>query len=79
MSDNSENKKTESHDAGKVIGALLLGAVVGAGIGYLLASDEGKEIRKKVVDGVKDFVDDMKEKVNSRGNSKHEEQTTEKA
>lgn len=70
MSDNKENK-TETEHNHKVLGALLLGAAIGAGLGYLFASEEGKEIRKKVVDKVKDFVDNIKEKVEdtTTGNS----------
>lgn len=81
MSDKAENNKTESHDGGgKVMGALLLGAVIGAGLGYFFASDEGKEIRKKVADSVKDFVDDLKEKAApfySSGGDGKQEKTTE--
>jgi gas vesicle protein len=71
MSDNKENNKTEPEHNHKVLGALLLGAAIGAGLGYLFASEEGKELRKKVVDKVKDFVDNIKEKVedNTTGNS----------
>ncbi len=62
MSNNQENNKTETDHNSKVLGALLLGAAIGAGLGYLFASEEGKEIRKKVVDKVKNFVDSMQEK-----------------
>lgn len=76
MSDNQENNKQETDNSSKVIGALLLGAAIGAGLGYLFASDEGKEIRKKVVGKVKDFVDDLKEKYASADGSGKEEKTT---
>ncbi len=63
MSENTEHTKNESHDNGKIIGALLVGAVLGAGIGYLFSSEEGKEMRKKIVDEVKGFAGNMKEKL----------------
>lgn len=49
--------------SGNVIGALLLGAAVGAALGILLAPDKGSETRKKLVGGAKDFRDDLKKKV----------------
>ncbi len=49
--------------SGNVIGALLLGAAVGAALGILLAPDKGSETRKKLIGGVKDFADDLKKKV----------------
>jgi hypothetical protein len=82
MSDKTEKSKTESHDGAKVMGALLLGALIGAGIAYFLSSDEGKEMKKKVTDGVKDFVDNMKEKAHSYmdgENGEDEERVTENA
>lgn len=64
-----------SDNAGKIIGALLLGAAIGAGLGLLFAPDKGSETRRKIFEDVKDLTDDMKEKVNSytHRNSKHEE------
>jgi gas vesicle protein len=48
--------------SGNVIGALLLGATVGAVLGILLAPDKGSETRKKIIDGAKDFTEDIKKK-----------------
>ncbi|HET6226003.1 MAG TPA: YtxH domain-containing protein [Bacteroidia bacterium] len=50
-------------NTGNIIGALLLGAAVGATLGILFAPDKGSETRKKISDGAKDFTDDIKKKV----------------
>lgn len=50
-------------NSGKIIGALVLGAVIGAACGILLAPDKGAETRKKLFNGAKDLADDLKEKM----------------
>lgn len=55
-------------NSGKIIGALVLGAVIGAACGILLAPDKGTETRKKLFNGAKDLADDLKEKVRDNAN-----------
>lgn len=47
----------------KVIGALMIGALVGAALGVLYAPQRGYRTRRKILDGAKDLVEDFKEKM----------------
>lgn len=54
-----------SRDSGKILGALLAGAVIGAGAGILFAPDKGSKTREKLKDGFDDAKYDLKDKFNS--------------
>jgi gas vesicle protein len=51
-----------SNNTGKVIGALLVGAAVGAALGILFAPAKGSETRKKLAGTAEDYTDALKEK-----------------
>ena len=51
-----------SSSTGNILIAVLAGAVVGAGIGILLAPDKGSETRKKLKEGMDKTKGDLMEK-----------------
>lgn len=56
--------ENSSNDTKKVIGALLVGTIVGAAIGILFAPAKGTETRKDIADKGEDFTDTLKDKFN---------------
>lgn len=55
-------------NTGKIVGAALVGAVVGAAVGILFAPDKGSVTRGKIAGGAKNLAEDLKNKVNSEVN-----------
>jgi gas vesicle protein len=53
-----------SNDTGKVLGALLLGAVIGGTLGILFAPDKGSETRRKISAKGTDLSDGVRDKFN---------------
>ncbi len=51
-----------SNNSAKLIGALLVGAAVGAALGILFAPDKGSETRKKIAGKTSDLTDSLQEK-----------------
>ena len=63
----NESKSSESsssNDTIKILGALLLGAAIGVGLGILFAPDKGSETRKKIMKTGEDLKDDFADKLN---------------
>ena len=53
-----------TNDTGKVLGALLLGAVIGGTLGILFAPDKGSETRRKISAKGTDLSDGVRDKFN---------------
>ncbi len=58
-----ENKSSSNGNA-KLIGALLVGAAIGAGLGILFAPAKGSETRKKIMRKGEDIKDNLSDKFN---------------
>lgn len=52
------------NNAGKVLGALLLGAAIGGTLGVLFAPDKGTETRKKLAGKTDELAESLKHKFN---------------
>ena len=55
----------DTNNTGKLIGALLIGAAVGAALGILFAPDKGSETRKKLASQTGDLTDGLKKTLTS--------------
>lgn len=51
-----------SNNTGKIIGAFVIGAAVGAALGILFAPDKGSETRRKIAGKAGDVTDALKQK-----------------
>jgi gas vesicle protein len=56
----------------KIIGALIIGGIIGAAAGVLFAPDKGSKTRKKIVDDAKDLADNVRDRAKSTVNSLRE-------
>lgn len=54
----------KSNNNAKLVGALLVGAVVGGALGILFAPNKGSETRKKILAKGGDLSDSIKDKLN---------------
>ncbi|HTF03601.1 MAG TPA: YtxH domain-containing protein [Bacteroidia bacterium] len=52
----------DSNNTGKIIGALLIGAALGATLGILFAPDKGSVTRRKIAGKTSDLAESLKEK-----------------
>ncbi len=51
-------------NTGKTVATLLIGAAVGAAVGYVLATD--KDTRRETMEGIKDRLVDLKNKIGKK-------------
>ncbi len=58
-------------NTGKTVATLLIGAAVGAAIGYILATD--KDMRQENMDKLKDRLNHLKDKFSKKGQELEED------
>jgi gas vesicle protein len=58
-------------NTGKTVATLLIGAAVGAAVGYVLATD--KDSRQETIDKLKDRISSMKDRFSKKGQDLEEE------
>ncbi|MDI1354174.1 MAG: YtxH domain-containing protein [bacterium] len=58
-----------SHHTEKMIGALLIGTLVGAAVGVLFAPDKGSTTRGKILGNAKDLANDMTRQLKEEANA----------
>lgn len=58
-------------NTGKTVATLLIGAAVGAAVGYILATD--KDTRQETVDKMKDRLSTLRERFSKKGQDLEEE------
>lgn len=58
-------------NTGKTVATLLIGAAIGAAVGYVLATD--KDTRTENIDRIKDRLNSLKSKFSKKGHDLEEE------
>ena len=58
-----------SNVTGKIIGAVIVGTLIGATLGILFAPYKGSKTRNKIATGAKDLTEDLVKKMKTKANS----------